>query len=121
MFIKRGEVWVNSIGDMQPGEGYLVKMNSNDVLIYAAASSFTCGDPFTDPRNGQTYTTVQIGDQCWMAENLNIGEMINSGSNMTNNGVIEKYCFSNDPANCETYGGLYQWNEMMEYSTTAGV
>jgi len=62
-----------------------------------------------------------IGEQCWMAENLNIGEMINGNSNMTNNSVIEKYCYDNDPSNCEIYGGLYQWNEMMEYSTTPGV
>jgi len=34
---------------------------------------------------------------------------------MSNNGVIEKYCYNNDTSNCETYGGLYQWGEMMEY------
>ncbi len=121
MFQKIGPVWVNNIGDMQPGEGYLVKMNADDILIYPGSSSFNCGDPFTDPRDGQTYNTVQIGDQCWMAENLNIGTMINGTVEMTENGVIEKYCYDNDPANCETYGGLYQWNEMMEYSTTPGV
>jgi uncharacterized protein (TIGR02145 family) len=121
MFRKIGPVWVNSIGDMQSGEGYLVKMLAEDVLIYPGSSSFLCGDPFTDPRDGQTYTTVQIDTQCWMAENLNIGTMINGIEDMTNNSVIEKYCYDNDPANCEIYGGLYQWNEMMQYSTTAGV
>ena len=117
MLIKIGEEWVNNIGDMQPGQGYLVRMFAADVLIYPG-SLFTCGDPFTDPRNEQTYETVQIGDQCWMAENLNIGEMINGTEEMTDNGVIEKYCYDNDPVNCETYGGLYQWDEMMEYTTT---
>ena len=34
MFRKIGPVWVNGIGNMQPGEGYLVKMNANDILIY---------------------------------------------------------------------------------------
>ncbi len=34
MLRKIGPVWVNSIGNMQPGEGYLVKMNAEDVLIY---------------------------------------------------------------------------------------
>jgi len=44
-----------------------------------------------------------------------------SGSdNQTNNGKIEKYCYDNDPANCKKYGGLYQWDEAMQYSTTAG-
>ncbi len=120
MFRKIGPVWVNSIGDMQPGEGYLVKMYSDDVLIYPS-TSFICSNPFTDPRNGQTYNTVQIGTQCWMAENLNIGEMINSTEEMTDNGIIEKYCYDNDPTNCEIYGGLYQWNEMMQYTTSQGV
>jgi len=118
---KIGPNWVNGIGDCNPGEGYLIKMLDGETLIYPGSSSFTCGDPFTDPRDEQTYTTVQIGNQCWMAENLNIGEMINGNSNMTNNSVIEKYCYDNDPSNCEIYGGLYQWNEMMEYSTTPGV
>ncbi|MEI6455048.1 MAG: FISUMP domain-containing protein [bacterium] len=70
---------------------------------------------------GQTYNTVQIGTQCWLKENLNIGTMINGSSNQINNGTIEKYCYNNDEANCAIYGGLYQWNEMMQYVTTPGV
>ena len=116
MLRKIGPSWVNSIGDIQPGEGYLVKMFVNDVLIYPAIFK-TCGDPFSDTRNGQIYNTVLIGDQCWMVENLNIGEMINGTEEMTNNGVIEKYCYNDSSLNCDTYGGLYQWNEMMQYVT----
>ena len=118
---KIGPNWVNGLGDCQPGEGYLVKMFAEGVLVYPGSSSFTCGDPFTDPRDDQIYNTVQIGDQCWMAENLNIGIMINGSEEMTDNGVIEKYCYDNDPENCETYGGLYQWDEMMEYVTDTAV
>ena len=70
---------------------------------------------------GQTYNTVQVGTQCWLKENLNIGAMINGSSNQTNNGIIEKYCYNNDEGNCAIYGGLYQWNEMMQYITTPGV
>jgi uncharacterized protein (TIGR02145 family) len=69
---------------------------------------------------GQLYNTVQIGTQCWMKENLNIGTMVNGTSSQTNNGIIEKYCYSNSAANCQIYGGLYQWSEMMQYVTTAG-
>ena len=36
---------------------------------------------------------------------------------MTDNGVIEKYCYNNEPDSCTKYGGLYQWDEMMQYST----
>ncbi len=112
-FRKIGPIWVNNIGEMEPGEGYLVKMYSDDILIY----SFSCGSPFTDLRDGQIYNTIQIGEQCWMAENINIGTMISGGQNMSNNSILEKYCYDNDSGNCEVYGGLYQWNEMMQYST----
>ena len=114
---KVGQVWLNSIGDIQPGEGILVKMHSNDVLIYPVIFK-TCGDPFTDKRNGQIYNTVLIGEQCWMAENLDKGEMINGIEEMTDNGIIEKYCYDNDVENCYEYGGLYQWDEMMQYTNT---
>jgi uncharacterized protein (TIGR02145 family) len=70
---------------------------------------------------GETYNTLKLGDQCWMKENLNIGAMLQSNQNSSNNGVIEKYCYNNDQANCQTYGGLYSWDEMMQYTTEEGV
>ncbi|MGK0317568.1 MAG: hypothetical protein ACI86M_003812 [Saprospiraceae bacterium] len=76
-----------------------------------------------DSRDNKSYKTVTIGTQTWMAENLNFGTMINSTTstdNQTDNDIIEKYCYSNDGANCTTYGGLYQWDEMMQYVTTEG-
>ena len=87
-------------------------------------SPVQCGTT-TVSYSGQTYHTVLIGSQCWLKENLNVGVMINSlnGStiiNQTNNGTIEKYCYAENAANCVTYGGLYQWDEAMQYSTTPG-
>ncbi len=64
--------------------------------------------------DGNTYNTVLIGTQCWMRENLRVGTMIDGSVNQTNNGIIEKHCYGNNPVNCNTYGGLYQWNELMQ-------
>ena len=83
-------------------------------------TSFSCGNQITDSRDGQSYSTVQIGGQCWMAENLNIGTIISGSSSQTDNSSIEKYCYSNNASNCDTYGGLYQWDEMMQYATAPG-
>ncbi len=76
--------------------------------------------PATVFYSGKIYNTVQIGTQCWFKENLNIGTMVDSLQNQTNNSTIEKYCYNNDTTNCNTYGGLYQWDEVMQYSTTQG-
>lgn len=78
-----------------------------------------CGDPLTDSRDGKTYNTVQIGSQCWMAENLNVGTRISGFSNQSNNATREKYCYDNNEANCTTYGGLYQWAEAVQYTNGA--
>ena len=61
---------------------------------------------FTDPRDGRVYKTVKIGDQVWMAENLNYGEMT-TGDELVPG---KKWCYDNDEANSEDgYGGLYTW------------
>jgi uncharacterized protein (TIGR02145 family) len=94
------------------------------VIILAFASKNFSQDPCSEITKinygGQTYHTVAIGIQCWLKENLNVGTMITGSQEQTNNGVIEKYCYNDDPENCETYGGLYQWGEAMQYSTSEG-
>jgi uncharacterized protein (TIGR02145 family) len=69
---------------------------------------------------GKTYHTVQIGNQCWLKENLDVGKMIKGNQEQSNNRKIEKYCYNDVPSNCNIYGGLYYWNEAMKYDTTPG-
>ena len=81
---------------------------------------FTCGGLLVDDRDGQAYNTIQIGTQCWMAENLNVGAMLLASYAMTDNAIIEKYCNNNSTDSCAVYGGLYQWDELMQYTTQQG-
>ncbi|MCX6240420.1 MAG: hypothetical protein NTX43_01240 [Bacteroidetes bacterium] len=92
---------------------------SNQITMITLSGNPCPGIP-TVTYSGQTYNTVQIGTQCWFKENLNIGTKIDLPSYQTNNEIIEKYCFNNDINNCNVYGGLYQWDEMMQYSETEG-
>lgn len=64
----------------------------------------------------QWYHTRQIMSQCWMKENLNAGIRIGALQNQTNNNILEKHCYQDLESNCETLGGLYTWDEMMQYT-----
>ena len=78
-----------------------------------------CGDDLIDPRDNKSYATVEIGNQCWMAENINIGVPVYYG-NQEDNGLIEKWCYELQAANCSLYGGLYTWDEAMQYTNNPG-
>jgi len=90
------------------------------LLTQTTAACWICGQPITDTRDSKTYNTVLIGTQCWFAQNLNIGTMIPGSSEQNNHTAIEKYCYNNAEAYCTIYGGLYQWDNMMQWSTTEG-
>ena len=88
---------------------------TSNTIVMNVMYGIPCPDAPTVTYGGQTYNTVLIGTQCWFRENLNIGTMVNGSSEQTSNGIVEKYCYNNDAANCNVYGGLYQWAEMVQY------
>lgn len=90
---------------------------SDSVLLSATTNTclWSCGQPVTDPRDSKSYNTVLIGTQCWLSQNLNTGTRINDDTEQSNNGSIEKYCYNNIESNCDIFGGLYQWAEMVQY------
>ncbi|MEA3479728.1 MAG: FISUMP domain-containing protein [Bacteroidota bacterium] len=100
--------------------GILDNPDSNKIYNFQFATNIPCPGIPTVNYEGQVYNTIQIFSQCWLKENMNAGTMIPGNQNMEDNEIIEKYCYDDDPANCEIYGGLYQWDEMMDYKTAMG-
>ena len=68
-----------------------------------------------DERDGQTYKTIQIGTQTWMAENLNY----DPGQGGSGSSAYDwSWCYDDDPSNCAKYGRLYTWAAAMDSATT---
>ncbi len=103
---------------IKPGVGYWVKVNQNGSIILS--SGLPCPGLPTVIYAGKVYNTVKIGTQCWLKENLDVGIKINGAQEQSDSERIEKYCYDDDTANCNIYGGLYQWDEAMQYTTTEG-
>ena len=63
-------------------------------------------DSITDSRDGKVYKTVKIGDQVWMAENLNF----DPGQGGSGDAKYDwSWCYINEPKNCDVAGRLYSW------------
>lgn len=117
--------FTSTLAELHDGTEYYIRIYATlrSGTVYPDEFSLqTIKDPCDDEKfinyNGQDYAIVPIGDKCWMAENLNAGTRIEGNQQQTNDLTIQKYCYENNEANCETYGALYQWDELMNYSTS---
>lgn len=110
------------VGYNELGEsGLLDSPEESQTYIFQFATNIPCiGTPTVD-YEGQVYNTIQIYSQCWLKENLNVGQMIPASQSQTNNNAIEKYCPMDNEYYCNTFAGaLYQWSEMMNYTYEPG-
>ncbi len=112
-------LYIGYTNDLQAG--ILDAPEASEFFTFQFAHDIPCPGTPTVIYEGQEYNTVQIFNQCWLKENLNVGTMIQGAQNMTDNGVIEKYCYDNLETNCDEWGGLYQWDEMMQYSNVPAI
>ena len=82
------------------------------IVDTAIIHPFHCGASMVSDYDGNTYNTVQIGDQCWMRENLRTthcadGTAIPAGG--SNHSDMEPYYYVNTSLDAVTYGYLYIW------------
>ncbi|WP_290766413.1 fibrobacter succinogenes major paralogous domain-containing protein [Fibrobacter sp. UBA4297] len=85
------ETYVESFGESLTRESFL-----NPQVQY---------DSIVDNRDGQVYKTVKIGEQVWMAQNLNYADDVKMPELKGN-----MWCYDNNPEKCSLMGRLYTWN-----------
>ena len=85
------------------------KAYTADIIIYAQWGGAT----FTDSRDGTTYKRVQIGNQVWMAENLNYEA---TGSKCGNESAGR---LTENSEDCNKYGRLYNWSTAMNGASSS--
>lgn len=78
-----------------------------------------CGDDFeyTDPRDSNVYSIVQIGTQCWMAENLRyLPSVVGPGTRSKTTPYYYVYAYNGTDVSVakttysyNNYGALYNW------------
>ena len=91
------------------GSSASVPGGSSDASAYDVVTG-----TLTDSRDGQTYRTVKIGGQVWMAQNLNYAYTGVPFDNGYYTSDSTSWCYDNDPANCAKYGRLYTWAAAMD-------
>lgn len=117
-------IFVSEIHNLDASSTYYVRAyatneagtNYGDELEFSTLAA--CEGITSFSYESMTYDAIEIGNQCWIKQNLNVGTKIDNNNNQTNNGTLEKYCYDFQDANCDTYGGLYQWDEIMQYEAS---
>jgi len=82
--------------------------SSSNVVTVVDPSTVIKGT-MTDDRDGQVYKTVTIGNQTWMAENLNYAYLQPTAKEDSSS-----FCYGNEPDSCAKYGRLYLWSAAMD-------
>ena len=101
------------------GVAYGQEVNFNTT----SPSTFICGTSTIIDIDNNVYNTVQIGNQCWMKENLRTTRFADSTTIPLNgpNSYTEPYRYAplNNESTVENYGYLYNWAAMRYANATS--
>ncbi len=118
LYFVKGRTGILPDSLISEGKSSTSETNKSSGKETSSSSAITSSSSATEARNcvytvtdntlacpEQSYRTTVIGDQTWMAENLNYT-------------VDSSWCYNNEQDSCAKYGRLYQWTSAMEISTT---
>lgn len=115
--------FVSTLTGLSANTTYYVRAYATNSMgtSYGAQMSFTtqayCGALIVTDYDGNTYNTVQIGNQCWMKQNMRTTHFANGVSIPQGSGgstsVAYYYNYNNSSLSLAQRGYLYNWSAAM--------
>ena len=103
--------------------GYSVRCLRDENTTSEVLPNSCPGTPTVTDMDGNTYNTVQIGQQCWMKENLKTTKYADGTSipQGTTTSYADPYWYypNDNSANKATYGLLYNWKAVMRNASSS--
>ena len=129
----------SSLTGLSPNTTYYVRAYSinatgpgygQEIAFTTLSLSFNCGISILKDIDGNSYNTLQIGNQCWMKENLKVSKYrdgtvipldesggttgIGTGQTWSSIKAGARTLYEHSPSNLATYGYLYNWYSVVD-------